>query len=86
MLDNCEAEWARSKESFDAVKKELKEKRKKCDHSTKLQEFRDKVDSIKLDLSLIHIWLDAIIAIIMVLPTKRTNAQYVIVKLVEEKK
>lgn len=50
MLDNCEAEWARSKESFDAVKKELKEKRKKCDHSTKLQEFRDKVDSIKLDI------------------------------------
>lgn len=49
MVDNCEAEWAKSQESFDAVKKELKEKREKCDHSSKLQEFRDKVDEIKLD-------------------------------------
>ena len=50
MIDNCEAEWARSQESFDAVKKELQEKRDKCDHSEKLQEFRDKVDEIKLDI------------------------------------
>ena len=49
MIDNCEAEWARSQESFDAVKKELREKRDKCDHSEKLQEFRNKVDEIKLD-------------------------------------
>lgn len=50
MVDNCEAEWAASQESFDAVKKELQEKREKCDHSEKLQEFRDKVDEIKLDV------------------------------------
>lgn len=49
MVDNCEAEWAKSQENFDAIKKELKEKREKCDHSSKLQEFRDKVDEIKLD-------------------------------------
>lgn len=50
MVDNCEAEWAASQESFDAIKKELQEKREKCDHSEKLQEFRDKVDEIKLDV------------------------------------
>ena len=49
MIDNCEAKWAQSKESFDAVKKELQEKRDKCDHNEKLQEFRNKVDTIKLD-------------------------------------
>lgn len=51
MVDNCEAEWAQSKDSFDAVKKELQEKRDKCDHSEKLQEFRDKVKRIKLDVN-----------------------------------
>lgn len=50
MIDNCEAEWARSQESFNAVKEELKEKRERCDHSEKLQEFRDKVDEIELDV------------------------------------
>lgn len=50
MVDNCEAEWAQSKESFDAVKAELQEKKAKCDHSEKLQEFRDKVEAIKLDM------------------------------------
>lgn len=50
MVDNCEAEWAASQESFDAVKKELQEKRDKCDHSKKLLEFRAKVDEIKLDV------------------------------------
>jgi len=50
MVDNCEAEWAKSQESFDAVKKELQEKRNKCNHSEKLQEFRSKVDTIKLDV------------------------------------
>lgn len=49
MIDNCEAKWAQSKENFDAVKKELQEKRDKCDHNEKLQEFRNKVDTIKLD-------------------------------------
>lgn len=50
MVDNCEAEWARSQESFDAVKEELKEKQDKWDYSEKLQEFGDKVDKIKLDI------------------------------------
>lgn len=50
MVDNCEAEWAASQESFEAVKRELQEKRDNCDHSEKLQEFRDKVDEIKLDI------------------------------------
>lgn len=50
MVDNCEAEWAKSQESFDAVKKELQEKRNKCNHSEKLQEFRRKVETIKLDV------------------------------------
>lgn len=50
MVNNCEAEWAHSKKSFDAVKKELQEKCEKCDHSKKLQEFRAKVDEIKLDV------------------------------------
>lgn len=50
MVDNCEAEWAASQESFDAVKKELQEKKEKCDHSEKLQEFRDKVTAVKLDM------------------------------------
>lgn len=50
MVNNCEAEWAESKESFESVKRELKEKREKCDHSEKLQEFGKKVDSIKLDV------------------------------------
>lgn len=50
MIENCEAEWARSQESFDSVKKEIREKRDKCDHSEKLHEFRDKVDEIKLDI------------------------------------
>lgn len=50
MVDNCEAEWAASQESFDAVKKELREKREKCDHSEKLREFRDKVEGIRLDV------------------------------------
>ena len=49
MVDNCEAEWAQSQEKFDAIKKELKEKREKCDHSEKLQEFKNKVNAIKLD-------------------------------------
>lgn len=48
MVDNCEAEWAKSQESFDAIKEELKEKREKCNHSEKLQEFRSKVENIKL--------------------------------------
>lgn len=51
MVNNCEAEWAESQESFEAVKKELQEKKDKCDHSEKLQEFRDKVDAIKLDMN-----------------------------------
>lgn len=50
MVNNCEAEWAASQESFDAIKKELQEKREKCDHSEKLQEFREKVEEIKLDV------------------------------------
>lgn len=50
MVNNCEAEWAKSQDSFEAVKRELREKRKKCDHSEKLREFRGKVDKIKLDL------------------------------------
>ncbi len=49
MIANCESEWAKSEASFKKVKKELKEKRDKCDHSEKLQEFRDKVDGIVLD-------------------------------------
>lgn len=49
MVDKCEAEWAQSQESFDKVKKEIQEKREKCDHSEKLKEFRGKVDGIKLD-------------------------------------
>lgn len=49
MIDNCEAEWAESQENFEAIKKELQEKKEKCDHSEKLQEFRGKVESIKLD-------------------------------------
>jgi len=49
MIDNCEKEWAESKESFEAVKKEIKEKREKCNDSEKLQEFKKKVKAIKLD-------------------------------------
>ena len=49
MIDNCEAEWAESQENFDRIKKELEEKREKCNHDEKLKEFRDKVDTIKLD-------------------------------------
>ena len=49
MINNCEAEWGRSQESFDAIKKEIREKREKCDHSRKMQEFREKIDEIKLD-------------------------------------
>ena len=49
MIDKCEAEWASSQESFDKIKKELREKRDECDHNEKLQEFREKVDEIKLD-------------------------------------
>jgi GTPase Era involved in 16S rRNA processing len=49
MINNCEREWAQSKEEFDAIKRELQKKREKCDHSEKLQEFRDKVDVIKMD-------------------------------------
>jgi hypothetical protein len=51
MVDNCEAEWAASKENFDTVKQELQEKREKCDHSEKLQEFSKKVEEIKLDVT-----------------------------------
>lgn len=50
MIDNCEAEWARSEEDFKLIKKELEEKRAKCDHSEKLQEFRSKVDDINIDI------------------------------------
>lgn len=50
MVDNCEAEWAASQESFDLAKKELQEKRIKYDHSEKLQEFRDKVEEVKFDV------------------------------------
>lgn len=53
MIDNCEAEWSQSKESFEAVKAELQEKRQKCDHTKKLKEFRAKVERIKLDGSLV---------------------------------
>lgn len=49
MVNNCEAEWSKSQESFAAVKKELQEKRAKCDHNEKLLEFRAKVDSISFD-------------------------------------
>ena len=49
MIDKCESEWAKSKESFEAVKRELEEKQKKCNHDKKLQEFRDKVKSITFD-------------------------------------
>lgn len=50
MIDRCEAEWAESQESFEAVKKELKEKRDKCDHSLKQKEFKAKVANIRLDV------------------------------------
>ena len=46
MVDNCEAEWAASQESFDAVKKELQEKRDKCDHSKKLLDLMQMAHSI----------------------------------------
>ncbi len=49
MIDNCEKEWAESKESFESVKKEIKEKREKCNDSEKLHEFKKKVKAIKLD-------------------------------------
>ena len=49
MIDHCEEEWAKSKESFEAIKKELKEKRAKCQNNKKLQEFKSKVNEIKLD-------------------------------------
>lgn len=55
MVDNCEAEWAKSKDSFDAIKRELQEKRDKCDHSEKLQEFRGKIEGIKLDVKPIKV-------------------------------
>lgn len=51
MLDNCEAEWAQSRERFEGVKKELQEKRSKCDHAEKMKEFRAKVEKIRLDTS-----------------------------------
>ncbi|MCM1166933.1 MAG: dynamin family protein [Lachnospiraceae bacterium] len=51
MINKCEEEWANSKESFENVKKELAEKRKKCDNSKQMQKFKAKVDNIKLDLS-----------------------------------
>ena len=55
MIDNCEAEWAASQESFEAIKKELKEKKEKCNHCEKLQEFRDKVEKIKLDMKAVDV-------------------------------
>lgn len=51
MIDNCEAEWAKSKESFDAVKKELQEKRDKYDDKARLLEFKNKVGKITFDIS-----------------------------------
>ncbi|MCD8151277.1 MAG: dynamin family protein [Clostridiales bacterium] len=51
MIDNCEAEWAESQESFENVKRELQEKREKCNHNEKLREFKSKVEAIKLDVS-----------------------------------
>ena len=50
MIDNFEIELAASKESYEAVKKELQEKRDKCNHSAKLKEFQTKFDEIKLDI------------------------------------
>ena len=49
MIDNCEKEWATSKEEFESAKKELEAKREKFKQNNKLKEFREKVEGIKLD-------------------------------------
>lgn len=55
MIDRCEEEWARSKKNFEAVKKELKEKREKCDHTIKQKEFKAKVSEIRLGVKPIKV-------------------------------
>ena len=54
MVNNCEAEWAASKEKFDEIKKEIEEKRAKCNHEQKLLEFRNKIAEIQLDVSILN--------------------------------
>lgn len=54
MVNNCEAEWAKSQESFDAIKEELQQKQEKYDYSKKQEEFRDKVEHIELDTQFIE--------------------------------
>lgn len=54
MINNCEAEWAKSQESFDAIKEELQQKQEKYDYSKKQEEFRDKVEHIELDTQFIE--------------------------------
>lgn len=49
MINSCEAEWAKSQESFEAIKKEVENKIAKCDNSKKKQEFKQKVENIKLE-------------------------------------
>lgn len=49
MINNCEAEWAKSQESFDAIKEELQQKQEKYDYSKKQEEFRDNVEQIELN-------------------------------------
>ena len=48
MINNCEAEWAKSQESFDIIKAEIGRKQNEYDHSKKQQEFKEKVDIIEL--------------------------------------
>lgn len=55
MINNCEAEWAESRECFEKIKEELQEKKAKCDHSKKLQEFRNKIETIEFDITPIEI-------------------------------
>lgn len=54
MINNCEAEWAKSQESFDAIKEELQQKQEKYDYSKKQEEFRDKVDAIEFNTEFVE--------------------------------
>jgi hypothetical protein len=49
MMDNCKAEWAESKASFDSMKRNIREKREKYDYAQKLPIYKSKIEKIKLN-------------------------------------
>ncbi len=49
MIANCEKEWSESKESLEAVQREIQEKKEKIENSNKLKEFKERVSKIHFD-------------------------------------